>query len=52
MSIRVDMIIESTCQHTHTCAGLICHGRHKGGKVKKPDVVVQGERSAFLRGSS
>ena len=42
MSISVDMMIESTCQHTPTFAGILCHSKHKGGKVKKPGLVVSG----------
>jgi hypothetical protein len=47
MSISVDMMIESTCQHTPTFAGILCHSKHKGGKVKKPGLVVQGGKVNF-----
>jgi len=46
------MMIESTCQHTPTFEVSLCHSKHKGGKVKKPDVVVQKARLTFLRGCS
>jgi hypothetical protein len=44
--------LQSTCQHTRTFNASLCHIKHKGGKVKKPDAVVQGARSTFLRGCS